>query len=219
VRGTALGRWLAAAALLGAAACARDLGPTGPAGDRQATVLFGVRAPAWVRLVSIEVSGTGIDSTLVYNLALNTNGVGSGALRVPAGSGRHVVASAFDDAGVLTHRGDTTVTLVEGANPALSLVLRPLSGTVPVVLSFGGSGVTISPGDTTIAAGDTVRYVAGGLDSLGVAIDPAAVVWASTDPSVAAVSPSGLVRGVASGTAYVLASYAGAAVGRRVSVR
>ena len=215
----ALGRVLAAAALLGAAACWHDAGPTGPEAGRVATVFFGVHAPASVRLLTVEVSGPGIDSTLVYNIALDANGVGSGALRVPAGGGRRILASAFDDVGVLTHRGDTTVTLVEGANPLLSLVLRPLDGSLPVVLSFGGSGIVISPGDTTIAVGDTVRYIGGGLDSLGLPIDPASIVWASTDPATAVVDASGLVRGVSPGAAYVLAVCAGAANGRRVTVQ
>ena len=219
MRRLGLGRLLAAAVLFGAAACSPDAGLTGPVRGRVATLFFGVRVPQYVALITVVVSGPGVDSTLLFNIALNENGVGSGVLRIPTGSGRRIVASAFDAAGVLTHRGDTTLTLVDGTNPPLSLVLVPLDGSLPVVLTFGGSGITISPGDTTIAVGDSVQFTGGGLDSLGAEIDPASIVWASTNPAVASVSATGLVRGESSGTAYVLACYAGAAIGREVTVQ
>jgi hypothetical protein len=203
-------------ACLGVIACVDALGP---AARRPATVYLDIQGPRFVRTVSVEVSGPGIDSLLVFNIGVDSTGAGSGVARIPAGAGRLVVARAFDAQGINTHRGDTTVTLLEGTNNQLALVLRPLTGNLPVTITFGGSGITLTPGDTTITVGDTVRYSAGGVDSLGNAIPPAAVVWSSTERSIASVSSGGLVTARAAGVAYALATYQGASRGRKVTVQ
>ena len=191
---------------------------TQPSAPDTAAIAFIIEGLRSTRLVSIEVSGPGIDSLLVFNLAIDTTGTGSGTERIPVGSGRHIVVNAYDQSGVNTHRGDTTVTLVEGLNPALSLVLRPLVGSLPITITFGGSGITLTPGDTTIAVGDTVRYTGGGIDSLGNGIASSAIVWSSSLPSIASVAGSGLVEGRAVGIAWVIATFGGASTGRQITV-
>ena len=203
---------------LAAAGCGGDLGPTAPP-HSSATVFFEIHAPAFVRLISVEVTGPGIDSVLAFNGSIDARGTGSGTIRVGAGGGRLLVAKAFDINGIQTHRGDTTITLLEGVNPTLSLTLTPLAGSVPVVITFGGSGLTVTPDDTTISVGDTVRFGAAGVDTLGNAIPPASVVWSSTSPTVMTVTASGLARARATGTAYVLATFGGASLGRKVTVQ
>jgi hypothetical protein len=191
---------------------------TGLSDRGDATVAFDVRGAKVVRSVAIEVSGPGIDSLLVFNIAIDSNGAGADTARVPAGAGRRFVARAFDVTGISTHRGDTTVTLVEGANPRFSLVLRPLIGGLPITLTFGGVGLTLTPGDTTISVGTSLQYTAGGVDSLGSAIPPAAVVWSSSDQTVVLVTSLGIARARAVGSAYVLATYQGATLGRKLTV-
>ncbi len=207
-----------AALAFATAGCAAERA-TGPSRDAVAVVQFDIHGPAYVRLVSVEVTGPGIDSCLVFNVSIDSIGVGSGSLRVPAGADRHLVASAFDAAGIETHRGDTTVSLREGLNPELKLALRPLVGSTPVVITFGGSGIAMSPGDTILAVGDTVRFVGGGVDSLGNEIPAAGFTWSSTDPSIVSIDGSGLATARAAGAAFVLATHGGASLGRRVTVQ
>lgn len=206
----------AAMAAVLAAGCADGFAP---APRETAAVFFAVQGSAATRTVAVEITGPGIDSLLLFNIAVDLNGTGSGTAQVPAGAQRQIVLRAFDAFGNNTHRGDTTVTLAAGPNPQFNIVLRPLTGSLPIVVTFGGSGVTITPGDTVIAAGDTVRYTGGGVDSLGAVIPAAAIVWSSTNPAVASLSGQGLVTGRGAGTAFVLATFGGASVGRQVVVQ
>jgi uncharacterized protein YjdB len=210
-------RRLSFAAVLLATACA-DGSLSGPRTLRDAVVAFDVQGALYVRSIAVEVSGPGIDSLLVINITVDTTGHGAGTARIPAGTARLFAARAFDAYGVNTHRGDTTVSLVEGANPTVALVLTPLIGSLPITLTFGGVGLTLTPGDTTVALGDSVQFTAGGVDSLGNAIPPGSVVWSSSDQSVVLVNTSGLARTRSAGAAFVLATYQGATVGRKVTV-
>jgi len=179
-------------------------------------VLMAVGSNA-IATVSVVVTGPGIDSTLGFNLTL-VNGTAAGTLQVPAGSGRHVVASAFDAAGVNTNRGDTTVTLLAGSNPTVSLTMPSLIGGLPITLSFGSSVVSINRQDTTMMQGDTLRFSAAAVNSRGGTVPGDSIVWASSNPAVASVDSSGLVRGLAIGTANIVANYEGASARRQVTV-
>ena len=97
-----------------------------------------------IDLISVDVSGPGIDSALVFNFQV-ANGVATGVARVPSGASRRVVARAFDRQGVNTHRSDTTVALIEGSNPTLAMSLPPLVGNQPLDVTFAAT-----PGPTTI---------------------------------------------------------------------
>jgi hypothetical protein len=215
-----IGRVLGYVLPLTVVACSEG-GPTGPPEGHVggvATVAFNVLGANLVHTVAVEVSGPGIDSLLVFDIAVDSLGAGSATVRVPAGAGRHISASAYDTAGVNTHRGDTTVTLLAGTNPAVSLTLLPLMGGLPITLSFGNAGLTLTPGDTTISLGTTLQYSAGGLDSLGNAIVASAVTWSSSDLTIAVVTATGLAQARAVGSAYVLATYQGATIGRKMTV-
>jgi alpha-tubulin suppressor-like RCC1 family protein len=212
---------LLAGLLLGSAvvaACSGGDGITGP--DRHdAELAFIVMAPGdnAIATVSVEVTGPGIDSTLVFNLTL-VNGTATGTARVPAGTGRRIVARAFDLAAVNTHRGDTTVTLVEGTNPAVSLKMLPLVGGVPLTLTFGSTVVSVNRRDTTMTLGDTLRFTAAAVNVRGGTVPVDSIRWGSSNPAVASVSATGLVRALAAGTASIVASYEGAAAKRVVTV-
>ena len=183
-----------------------------------AELAFVLIPPDYVSTIGIQVTGPGIDSALVFNFSIS-NGVATGTLRLPAGAGRHLVARAFDDTGVETHRGDTTVTLVEGTNPSVSFLLKPLVGGQPLTVTIGSNVVAVNRRDTTIAQGDTVRFTATAVNWRGVAVPADSVTWASSNPAVATVSASGLVTALAAGTANVVASYEGAASHRMLTVR
>lgn len=64
--------------------------------------------------------------------------------------------------------------------------------------------VTVNPGSTTSSAlGETARFTAAVRNQNGQVMAGVAVVWASTDTSVAAVDDSGLVTAAANGTSTI----------------
>lgn len=85
-------------------------------------------------------------------------------------------------------------------------VTTPVDPPVPTTLSIAPDSVMFT------ALGDTVRLAVEVRDQNGQAMSGAPVSWTSTDPSVASVTASGLVRAVAQGSATITAR-AGAASG------
>lgn len=130
-----LRRSAVAALLIGAVSSCVD-GPTASAA-RLATLSVHALTPATIRELVVEISGAGIDPTQLVNLPVDTAGVAAGTIETTAGSGRRIIVTAVDTAGVATHRGDTTVTLLPGPNPPLALVLRPIGAMVGLTVTFG----------------------------------------------------------------------------------
>ncbi len=71
------------------------------------------------------------------------------------------------------------------------------------------ASVSISPSTATIAAGKTTQLSATLLDSVGNVLGGRTVTWTSSNSAVASVSSSGLVTGVAGGTATISAASGG----------
>ena len=76
--------------------------------------------------------------------------------------------------------------------------------------------VSITPSTATIGVGVVVQFTAS--DRSGNRIDGSQIVWRSSDPTIASVSPAGVVAGVTSGTAQVTASVAGTMASAAISV-
>ncbi len=175
--------------------------------------------PAYLERVVLTFTGAGLSAPIVDTFAVAPPGVAGGAVQLPAGITLHLGVEGFDSAGVKTHQADTTVTLVPGANPAMTLVLAALSGDVTITWTFGSYTIVIAQPDTTLNVGDSLQYTATILDVRGAAVAGATPVWASTNPSIVSVDSSGLARALASGSARVVATYKGFAVSRLVTVR
>jgi hypothetical protein len=103
-------------------------------------------------------------------------------------------------AGVIMNRR----TWASFASAALSLIL--LAGCGSDSTGTGGrpavASVTVTPSTASLMVGDTVRLAATvlaatGNDSAGRVLTDRTVAWTSTNPSVATVSPTGLVTGIA----------------------
>src|SRR4051812_6437117 len=91
-----------------------------------------------------------------------------------------------------------------------------------VVACGGGDGptapksvasVTLEPATATLVLGGKLQLKATPLDAGGVALAGRIVTWASSDEAVASVSVSGLVTGVAHGTATITATSEGQSKG------
>src|SRR6059036_3897502 len=175
---------VAAAALV--AAC--ETGPTPPPTSPPAQLhLTAVVSAATITNIVVTVSAADISPSLVYNFPV-ANGVATGTLTVPTGSDRQFRISAFDVAGVETHRADTTITVQSGSNPPLAVTLTPLTGSQPIVVTISGLRIEVQPTDTSLAVGTSAQFRARALNEQGTDITgQVAFVWASTNPSIASV--------------------------------
>jgi len=130
-----------------------------------------------------------------------------------------------------TEAGDSVTVSVSwsGAGGAISLSGVYSAGATPgayqvVATQTGGSltgsatvrvsavpvtAVAVSPSSATVQTGGTVQFAAATTDSVGAVLSGRPVTWASSNPAVAVVSASGLVGGVAAGTATITATSEG----------
>lgn len=119
----------------GSAACTDAL--VGPKPELElGQLVLSMSPPSYVAFIVAEVTGPGIQDTLRWTIPASAEPIRD-TLSIPAGADRHVVVSAFDSAGIATHRGDTTISIRPGLNPQLRLVLRALNGRLPIIITFG----------------------------------------------------------------------------------
>lgn len=166
--------------------------------------------------VTVEVSGPGISVPTVVNLPI-TNGIASGTVQVLAGSDRVVTIRAFDTKGIETNRGSTTIDVVEGTNPTVSLVLEPLTGGVPIDALVGSYALTITPTADTLVVGDTLRFTAT-VTRAGVPVASPVLVWATSNPAFATVV-NGKATALYPGTALIVVNYQGFAAAASLTVQ
>ncbi len=207
-------RWLSPAVLVFttflAVACQDARSPTGVN-----QTLASLRVTADLRgepiaTLVVTVTAADIPGALVYNLTV-ANGVASGTIKMPPGSARTITVTAMDSEGSITHEGSVTLDVGPGQNAPVQVKLGPKSGQVPITVTFGAYGVVISPPLDTIGVGDTLRMAASVTDADGNPVPTAVVAWATSNPSVVTVSDSGVVTGLALGTATIVATYEGVA--------
>ena len=103
---------------------------------------------------------------------------------------------------------DTTglVTAVGGGAATITATAGEVSGDALVTVMQSAHSVTVSPRADTIAPGDTLRLAAQAYDETGQVIEGASFTWSSSNPTVATVDSSGLVRGAEEGTATITAT-------------
>jgi len=83
------------------------------------------------------------------------------------------------------------------------------SGTWQAVREKAVATVTVTPGNPTLVAGDTLRLAAQLRDANGFRLFFRPVSWSSDNPAVASVSPEGVVLAVSAGSATITASAGG----------
>jgi Big-like domain-containing protein len=103
----------------------------------------------------------------------------------------------------LVHQGTATVTArTGGVSAALTVTVN--APPPPVVAS-----VSVAPGAASLNPGQTVQLTATARDAGGNVLSGVAVTWASAAAGVASVSSTGLVTGVAAGSAPITATSGG----------
>lgn len=174
-----------------------------------------VAGSAVVTLVA-EVTAPDIPTALTFNIPI-AGGVASGTITVPAGSDRTVALRAYDAGGIRTHNGTVTIDIQPGANPNVAIVLQPLTGDQPIVVTLGSFSITVTPSSPTVVVGNTVQLSVSITDWTGTPTT-GPVSWATNDPGIATVDAAGLVTGAGVGTTKIVATFSGAAGSATVSV-
>lgn len=185
---------------------------------RPTRILMDFLTPATVRMVTVEVSGPGLVPAIVINIPVGADSTAREALTITPGGGRRFTVFAFDSVGIATHRADTTLTLQPGSNQPLNLRLVPLTSSVGISVSVGGTRLTVADTATRVLLiGDTTRIAVSAAAADGTPIPADSLVWASDNPGVVQVD-RGLVRALRAGGASVAVSARGASARVRVAV-
>jgi hypothetical protein len=172
-----------------------------------------------IAMVVVEVRAPDIPVPLVFNIP-TVNALASGTISVLAGSNRTITVRAYDAGGVQTHTGSVTLSIQPGTNPAISIVLMPLAGNLPVTVTLGSFSVTVRPAVDSLLPGDTVKLTATVLDANNAPVS-GQVVWATLAPGVATVvstgQQTGRVTGMGLGSTTVVAVYGGIAASATIT--
>ncbi len=177
----------------------------------------------WVKLnagalaLEIKAAGGGSDAVASVDVSPDSTGVVVGdtvrltaAPKGPGGeplTGR-TVTWATDDAGIATVSSAGLVTGVAPGAATITATSEGKSGSARVTVSATATpvaSVEVTPDAPTIASGATVQLTATPKDAAGQPLTGRAVTWSTGASDVATVSLTGLVTGVAAGTATITA--------------
>src|SRR5439155_1490879 len=120
-------------------------------------------------------------------------------------SGR-AVTWASSNGLVVTVSGSGLVTAAAVGSAIITATSEGQTGTSSMtVMNVPVASVAVTPGSATIQVGQTQQLAATLKDASGNTLSGRAVSWTSSNPSVASVSGSGLVTGLAAGSAVITA--------------
>ncbi len=124
-------------------------------------------------------------------------------------SGR-VVTWTSSNPSVATVNGSGRVTGVGAGSATITATSEGQSGTAAItVTSVPVASVTVSPASASVGVGQTVQLTATPKDANANPLTGRTVTWSSSNTSVATVNGSGLVSGVAAGSATITATSEG----------
>ena len=178
---------------------------TGTSGTKSGTATINVAA---VPVASVTVTPTPDTVTLGGTVQLTAT------LKDSAGNtltGRSVTWQSLN-AGVATVSASGLVTSVGVGTAAISATAGGKTGLAEVTVNQVPVGsVTIAPLNDTVAVGAQKQLAVTVLDANNHPITNPAVTWSSTNNGVAIVSSTGLLQGVTTGTAQIIAASGGKA--------
>ncbi len=121
---------------------------------------------------------------------------------------------------VATVDGDGLVTAIGNGTAEITATAGTVSASVVIAVSQEPDDIDLSRASATLTSpGEIVRITATVRDANGHVISSAAVDWSSSNPSVATVSNSGLVRAVSNGSTRITARSDGVSVTMAVTVK
>ena len=115
---------------------------------------------------------------------------------------------------------DGLVSAIGNGTTTISATIGELAESIPATVAQVGAAITIDPESLTfLAIGDTASVSATVLDGNGNALEAGAIVaWSSPDPTIASVTPAGLVTAVGEGATEVVAAFGALAAAAKVGV-
>src|SRR5437899_6183513 len=120
------------------------------------------------------------------------------------------VTWATSNPAVATVSASGLVTGVAAGSATITATSEGQSGTSALtVTNVPVASVTVSPAAATVTLGTTTQLIATPKDANGTALSGRAVTWATSNAAIATVSASGLVTGVAAGSATITATSEG----------
>jgi Regulator of chromosome condensation (RCC1) repeat/PKD domain len=170
--------------------------------------------------MSVEVTGSGIPTPIIVTLSVSGATV-NGTVQVPVGASRTFTVRAFDAQGRETYDGSATADVVAGTNPPLTVRLTAIEGNVPIDVTIGTYGVTLTPTTASVAVNAQVTLTANVTTNGTTVAGP--LTWGVVNPAlvtltVASDGRSAVVRGKITGVTRVVASYEGVAAASTVTV-
>jgi uncharacterized protein YjdB len=120
-----------------------------------------------------------------------------------------VITWTSSNTGVATVNGTGLVTAVATGTAILTAACEGRNGTSAVTTNAPVASVTVSPATATRLPGQTIQLTATPKDSSGNPLTGRPISWGTSDAGVATVSGSGLVLGIAVGSATITASSGG----------
>jgi uncharacterized protein YjdB len=132
-----------------------------------------------------------------------------------------VVTWASSNTGVATVNGSGLVTAVAAGLSIITATSEGKNGTAGITVTLtpaAVASVSVAPASTSVAVGQTVQLTATPRDASGNVLLGRVVTWVSSDVSLATVSSSGLVTGVAVGGVTITATSEGQSGSSAVTV-
>ena len=167
--------------------------------------------------VDVSISGPGI-STPIFGSFRFINDTARVELDVPLGRDRLVAVAIFDQNNTLIASGQMTIVVGSGSTVSVPVPIAPTSGEQPIIVRVGSTTVTVTPGSLTLSPNGTAHLSVAVTDQDGLPIAGALPVFASSNPSIASVSATGVVTGRVQGVTAVTVSALGVAARIPVSV-
>lgn len=193
-------RHLAAALLaaFGSVSCSDSDDPVAP--PTLTTVNVALTSPTAPAGITLSASAAGLDQN-GQTIALGpvTWSTANSAVAIVSSTGA-VTAVAVGSTQIIATAGGRSGQATLTVTPA-----PPLLSTVNVTLPLA-----------SLTFGQTTTATAAGVDQYGAAIATGAVTWSSATPAVATVSTTGVVTGLSTGTAQIIATGAGGIAGQRL---
>ncbi|MBI4544717.1 MAG: Ig-like domain-containing protein [Gemmatimonadetes bacterium] len=172
--------------------------------------------PASLQIVSGQGQTSAVGSTVVIGVAVlgrSGSGVTGVAVNWAVVEGGGSMATSTTTGTDGRTQANWTLGTRAGAQKASASVTGLAAVTFEATAQPGAlASVSISPDTMRLTAlGDTARCTAAAADQYGNAIDGATFSWASSDPTIASLEGSGLVRARGAGTARIVATSSGRA--------
>lgn len=142
--------------------------------------------------VDVSITGPGIDPPIFGSFRF-VNDTARAELQVPLGADRRVFVAVFDSANNIIASGEATIEIGSGVSVSVPVVIAPTDGTQPIIVTVGGTTVSVTPGTLTLAPAATTTLTVAVTDQDGLPIAGAVPSYASSNPAIASVSASGVV--------------------------